>query len=204
MRRSGGVDGRNLVEKVGQPHEVFVIRQVQSPHGVVDHLVAYVDFLRQRLFGEAHDRSSEAQIFVKLILRVESEQSLALHAEHRLVFKSDADIGPGVDYALVGDGNNTHRIVDRIVAVFCQGDTSGCDDYRTTGNIHRVQSDCRASRRHIFSDERELVFVGKLPCDHKSRVVKLSVNVIFGDGFVADLFSQMLPERLSHREYDLA
>ena len=61
------------------------------------------------------DRTSESEILVELILRVETEERLALHGEHRLILQSDADICARVDYALVRYRHDTHGVIDRIV-----------------------------------------------------------------------------------------
>ena len=44
-----GVYRRHLVEKVCEPHEVLAVTEVQTPHSVVDDLVADIDLIGQRL-----------------------------------------------------------------------------------------------------------------------------------------------------------
>ena len=46
-RRLYGIDGGYLVEEIGQPHEACVVLCVETPHGVVDHLVADIHLFRE-------------------------------------------------------------------------------------------------------------------------------------------------------------
>lgn len=84
-RRCCGVDGRNLVQKICQPHEVGVVVEVDAPDGVVDGLVADVDLLGQSFLAEVHDGGADVEPFRELVVDVESEKRFPLCREHRLV-----------------------------------------------------------------------------------------------------------------------
>ena len=126
---SGGVDGGYLVEEVGQPHEVCAVAEVEAPHGVVDGLVAYVDFLGHAALAEMHHRRPQREVLVEAVLRVEAEQGLALHGEHGLVLERDADGGAGLDDALVGDGDDAHVVVDGVVGILRELHSARGDDH---------------------------------------------------------------------------
>ncbi len=143
-RWSRGIDGRHLVEQIGEPHELFVPAEVQSPHSIVDHLVAYVDLLRQSLFGKMQYGGTDSKVFVEPVLGVKSEKRLSLHREERLVLKRNANVGSCINYALVGNRNDAHTVVHRIIAVFNKRNSTGSNNNRTSRHIHGVQAYCRA------------------------------------------------------------
>ncbi len=78
-RGRGGVDGRYLVEKVGEPHELAIVGKVEAEHRVVDRLVADVDLFEQGFLREVEQGGAQVEVFVELILQVEAEERLALH-----------------------------------------------------------------------------------------------------------------------------
>ena len=80
-------------------------------------------------------------MLIEFVVQVEAEQRLALCAEHGLVLKGYVDTRTGIDYALVEDSNDTHVIVDGIVAVLNQSYASGSNYNRTTGHIHGIKPD---------------------------------------------------------------
>ena len=96
-----------------------------------------------------HDCGADIEILVDGVLKVQPEKRFSLHREKTLILKSYAYALPGVDYALVGDCNDTHCIVDRIIAVFHKLHPSGHYNDRASGHIHCVQSDLRARRSLI-------------------------------------------------------
>ena len=139
-RRLRCIDCRYFIEQVCQPHELSVIGQIQAKHGVVDHLVAYIDFLDKRFFGKMEQRTAYVKVFVELILQIQAEKGLTLCGEHRLVFEAYTDILPGVDNRLVGDCDYTHGIVHGIVGILCKLYTSRGHYYRTSRHIHGIES----------------------------------------------------------------
>ncbi len=140
-RGSSGIYCGHLVQKIREPHEVFVITQVEAEHSVVDHLVADVHLLRECLLGEIKHRGSQCEVFVETILRVKTHKRLALHTEHRLVFESHAHVSARIDNALIRDGDNAHAIIYGIVAIFSEHYSACHHHYRPSGHIHGIQSD---------------------------------------------------------------
>lgn len=186
-RRCCGVDGRNLVQKICQPHEVGVVVEVDAPDGVVDGLVADVDLLGQSFLAEVHDGGADVEPFRELVVDVESEKRFPLCREHRLVFESDVDALSRVDYRLVGDGHYAHGVVDRIVAVFGQHDASGGDDDRSARNVHGFEAYLRSVAGLIFAGEDEFVLCSELASYYEGAVVKFLIAVLLGQKGVVDL-----------------
>ena len=86
-RWRGGIDGGNLVEQIGEPHEIGLVRHPCSPNGVINNLITNGNFLGQCLFAIVHQSSAHMEIIVKGIIKVKSKQCLALSAKRRLVFQ---------------------------------------------------------------------------------------------------------------------
>ena len=63
---SRGIDSRHLVHKIGEPHEVLVVVEIEAPHGVVDHLITDVDLFCQRLLREIENRSPRVKFLLNL------------------------------------------------------------------------------------------------------------------------------------------
>ena len=190
-RRSCGVDRRDFVEPVGQPHEFGVVVEIDAPHGVVDDFVADVHLLGQRFLAIVEHGTSHGQVFIEFVAQVEAEQCLALHGEHRLVFERHVDALTGIDDALVGDGDDAHGIIDGVVAVFGQHHSAGGHHNRSAGHVHCIESDLRTCRCLIFADEHEFVFVGKLTGHDECGVVEFLIDIVAGKHRVADFFGQM-------------
>ena len=76
-----GIDRRNLVEKIGEPHEPGVISEIQPPYSVIDHLIADVHLFGESFFREVHYRGSDIEIIVETIIEVKPKKSLTLSAE---------------------------------------------------------------------------------------------------------------------------
>ena len=203
-RRLGGIDSRNLVEKIGEPHKFAVIGKIETHHGVVDGLVADVYFLQQRFFRKMQQCTADIEVLVDLILQVESKKRLALHGEHRLVLKRDTDVLTRVDDALVGDSDDTHGIVNGIVGVLGQTHAASHNHNRTAGNVQCIEPYLRARRRHILAFEDEFVFVGELSGHNNSGVVQLLIDITLGDGRVTYLLGEVAAERFRDRKNNLA
>ncbi len=201
---SRGIDSRHLVHKIGEPHEVLVVVEIEAPHGVVDHLITDVDLFCQRLLREIENRSPKGEILVEFILRVQTEQRLPLHAEERLVFESHADVGAGVYDALVGDGHDTHAVVYGIIAVFRQLHAPGSHHDRTTRHVHGSEPDCGPSRCLIFSGKREFVFISKLARHDERGIIKLLEDVLGSESRVPYFLFEMAAKRFGHRKDDFA
>ncbi len=143
---------------------------------------------------------TEIEPLVELILQVETHESLTLRGEHRLVFERHRNTLSGIDYALVGDGDYAHGVVDGIVGVFGEFHASGHYHYRPARHVHGVESNLRARRCLIFTRHDEFVLVGILACHNYSGVVQLLINVFVSERVVVDFRTQMRAERLNYRE----
>ncbi len=190
-RRRGGVDRGNLVEQIGEPHEVGVIRHVGAPNGVVHQLVANGHLLGEGLLAIVHECGAPVEVFVEGVVEVKAQQGLALSAECGLVFERHADAGAGVDDALVGDGDRTHAVVHGVVAVFGKGDAAGGDHHRAARHIHGVEPDHVARRGLILALEHKLVFILILPRHGERGVVQFLIHIVGGHGVVANHFLQV-------------
>ena len=76
-----------------------------------------------------HDGTSEGEVLVEVILPVQSQHGLALHAVGGVVFQRHLHVSASIEDALVENGHLTGRIVHAIVAAFGKRDTS-------SGNHH--------------------------------------------------------------------
>ena len=110
---------------------------------------------------------ADVEIFVELVLQVESEQCLALGGEKALVLECHADVLARVDNALVGDCDYAHGVVNGVVGVFRKPYASGHYHHGAAWNIHGVEPYLRACRSLVFAREHEFVLVGVLACHHE-------------------------------------
>ena len=69
-RRSCGIDGRNLVEQIGEPHKLGIIVHVHTPDGVVDQLFTDGHLLGDILLTIVHDGTTDVEVLVELIVQV--------------------------------------------------------------------------------------------------------------------------------------
>ena len=109
---------RQFVEHIRQPLRLLLPVDVEAPDGVLQRFVAHIDLRSQRLFGQMHHRTAQREVFGEVVLPVESEHRLALHAVTGIILERDADISASIDDALVEYGHLAGRIVDRVVAAF--------------------------------------------------------------------------------------
>ena len=203
-RRRCGIHRGYLVHNVGEPHKLVVIAEVQAPDGVVDGLGAYRHFLGDGTLGEVHHGGSDVEIFIELVVEVETEERFALSAEHRLVFHRHIDACSGIDDALVEDSYDTHVVIHRVVAVFGEGYTSGSYHHRASRHIHGVEPDLRAARSLIFAREHIFVLVLHLSSHGESGVIEFLEHKLVGDGRVVDFLLKPFAKRLYNRENHLA
>ena len=71
---------RQLVEHVGQPLRLGLPVQVQSPQGILQRFCTHGDFRCQRLFRQVLEGTADLEIFREVVLPVDTEHALALHA----------------------------------------------------------------------------------------------------------------------------
>ena len=84
-------------------------------------------------------RTANLEVLREVILPVEADHRLALHAIFRVRLQRDVDAGTCVDNALIEDGHLTGRVVDAIVGTFRQRDTACGDHHRTLRHIIGAQ-----------------------------------------------------------------
>ena len=131
LRGLRDVQQRQFVEHLRQPLALLFPVHVESPDGVVQRLVAHVHLGGHRLLGEVHQRTSHRKVLREVVLPVHAQHGLSLHAVAGIVFERHADVGAGIDDALVQDGHLAHRVVDGIVGAFLQGDTASSYHHRS-------------------------------------------------------------------------
>ena len=160
--RSNGIDSRNLVKQVGQPHELGVERHVHTPNRVVHQLATDRYLITNGFFAVVHHSGTNVEILVDGIIQVQTQQSLALHAEGGLVFQRHADVGARIDDTLVSDGHRTHGVIHRIVAVLGQGHTSGGYHNRSACHVGGIELDDATRTGLVLTRKDKLVFVTEL------------------------------------------
>ena len=195
-----GIHRRNLVEQVGEPHEVGLVRHIRTPNGVVHQFIANRHFFGQSLFAIVHQSGTHMEILVECVIQVKSHKGFALHAESGLVFHRHANICTGIDDALVGDSHRTHIIVHRIVAVFCQGHATGCHHHRAARHIHGVEPDHITCRCLIFTSHHILILVGILTSHRQCAIVKFLIHIFVSNSTTAHRLFQVATKWLNNRE----
>ena len=149
-------------------------------------------------------RGTDVKVARQLILQVEAQQGFALKREERLVFECYAYALAGVDNSLIGNGDDTHGVVDGIVRVLGKGNAACGDNNRASRHIHGVEPNLRAARGLIFAAEYEFVLVGELACHHQRGVIELRIAVLLGKYRVADFFGKVAAEWFRYRKDYLA
>ena len=109
-----------------------------------------------------HYGGTHVEVLIELVVKVESEQCFALGAVGGLVLEGDADVGTGIDDALVDYGHHAHIVVHRIVGVFGQRHAAGCHHHRSARHIHGIQAYLRTARSLIFALEHKFILILKL------------------------------------------
>ena len=151
-----------------------------------------------------HDRSTDHEVFVELVLQVGSEERFALERERALVLQFDIHVGTGLQDGGVKNSDRSHGVVDGVVDVLDEGRTASGDGDRAAGYVHRAQTNLAAVRTFVFSGEVEFVLLANLLSDYKCGVVQFLV-AIFADQarVIAQRGSQVFAEGLEYREDDL-
>ena len=68
--RCRGIDCRNFVQQVCEPHELGVVCHVEAENGIIYNFVAYVDLFGNGFFRKVHDCSPDIEVFIDGILQV--------------------------------------------------------------------------------------------------------------------------------------
>ena len=194
-----------LVEHVGEPLRLLLPVHVEAPDGVVEGLLAHGDLGGHGLFGEVHDGSAESEVLVEVVLPVQSEHGLSLHAVLGVVLVGCLHAGAGVEYALVEDGDLSRRVVHAVVAALLQLHASGRDLDGASWHVEGVERDDVGRRSLELTREQELVFLCNLSRHGLCRVIELVEAV--GVGHVAhalalEVSPQVAAEGLCRGEED--
>ena len=171
---------RNLVEHVGEPLRLLLPVQAEAPQRVVQRFLAHGHLRRQRLLVDVLQGAAERQVLREVVLPVDAEHRLALHAVVAVRLQRDVDVRAGIDDALVQDGHLAGRVVNTVVGALLQGDTAGGDDDGALRHVVGAQRDDVGARTLILSHELELVLLGGLLGNGLRRVVELVEHVLVG------------------------
>ena len=111
---------RQFVEHVGKPLRLGLPVDVQAPQGVLQRLATHSHLRRQGLFAQVLQRTTNLEVLREVVLPIDAEHALSLHAVVVVAFQRDVDVCACVDDALIEDGHFTGRVVHGIVAAFGQ------------------------------------------------------------------------------------
>ena len=140
-RWCGEIQERQFVENVCQPLRFFLPVQVDAPQRVVQRLGAHVHLCRESLFGEVLECSGELEVFREGIFPVDAHHRLALLSVVGVAFERYVDRRPGVENALVEDGDLSGVVVNAVVAAFAEHHASCRDDDRTSRHVDSPEGD---------------------------------------------------------------
>ena len=186
VRWGSGIDPRNAVDGIGQPHEVLVPLEVEAIYCVVDWDIARCYFLGQRLLMQVDDRCPEGEVLREVVLRIKTHHRLSLQAVFRLVFEADTHVGATLYDALVEYGHHTHCVIDRIVGVLDQSRASRSDSHRASCHIHCTEVDLCSTRCRVFTFQAEFVLLCYLLSLCQCAVIELLIAVSVGKGIAAE------------------
>ena len=124
LRRLLGVYPGKLVDELGDEGHFVTVVHIKAPDGVAGGLVAKVVFLRQWLLMQVHDRASNVEVFIHLIVQVQPQHPLGGHAEG-VILRTHTDGSARSQNTLVDDTHRTHGVVDRVVNILYQWHSSG-------------------------------------------------------------------------------
>ena len=179
-RRCGTVQQGQLVEHVGEPLRLGLPVDVQTPQGVLQRLGAHGNLGGERLLGEMLQRTANLEVLGEVVLPVDTEHSLALHAVVVVRLQRHTDVGTGIDDALVEDGHLTGRVVDGIVAAFRQQHAAGRHAYGTLRYIVSTQRDDVGRSALVLTYQTEAVLVRHLAGSGLGGVVQLVEGILLG------------------------
>ena len=179
-----------------------------APKEVLQGLVADGHFGGEGLLGEILHGAADGEVLVHLVVEVEAEHRLALHAVGVVALHRSVDGGAGVENALIDDGHTAHVVVHRVVLVLHEGDAAGGHHHGAGGNIGDAEINLSGSRSGVASHEHELVLLGQLlgcyACGVVERPVGVEPDGVLADAFLTHEGLQLVGEGLLHREVDAA
>ena len=202
VRWCSGIQQRQRIDGFGQPRRLVAIGGIHAPNGVGNRFVAYFGFGYQRHFREVHNRAAQRKFFVERIFQMGADQCFALCVEQRLIFERHINRCPRSQNRLVENGYRSHRVIDRVIDIFRQCGTTGCNYHRSARHIHGAQLNLAARTRLIFTRQAKFIFLGQFAGYHQRRIVQLLKHIFIGYGIVTNGFAQMRTERFDHRKND--
>ena len=192
----------DFVYQVGQPLAFFFPREVDTPQGVFQRFFSHVYFCGERLFVQEHERPTEREVLAHVVLQVESYERFALHAVVVVAFKVHAHVRTCVDDALVDDGHHAHGVIHRVVLVLHQRYPAGRDGHGALWHVHGSEADFGTVVSLVLSGEQEFVLFRYLLGHGLGGVVQCVETILFGQGFIVQIFTQVASERFGHGEID--
>ena len=175
----GDVEQGQLVEHVGEPLALLFPVEVDAPQRVVERLGSHGHLGGEGLLGEMAQRTAHLEVLAEVVFPVDAEHGLPRLAVVGIAFRRHLHLRPGVEDALVEDGDLAGRIVDGVVAAFGEGDAAGCHHHRTLGHVVGAERDDVGRRATELAHEHILVFFGYLLGDGLRGVVEFGIAVFF-------------------------
>ena len=160
------VQERYLVQHVRQPLAFLLPVDVEAHEGVVDGLRTHRHLRCEALLREVLQRTAQLEVLREVILPVQTQHRLALHAVVGLALKRHVDVRARIDEALIEDGNLSRAIVNGVVGAF--------------GELCAACRYYHAALRHIVGSEGDDVGRRALELSHKLEAVAL--RVLLGGG----------------------
>ena len=160
------VQERYLVEHVRQPLAFLLPVEVEANEGVVDGLRTHRHLRREALLREVLQRTAQLEVLREVILPVQAQHRLALHAVVGLALQRHVDVRAGIDETLIEDGNLSGAVVNGVVGAL--------------GELCAASRHYHAALRHVVGSKGDDVGRRALELSHKLEAVAL--RVLLGGG----------------------
>ena len=151
-----------------------------------------------------HQCAAYVEVVVEGIVQVQAQQSLALLAEGGLVFERHADVGAGINDALVGDSHRSHCVVNSIVTVLGKYHSTGTHHHRAARHVGSIKADGVLVGSLILTLQHKLVLVLHLLGIGQLHGVELLIHILVGNSIVTNHLAQVRAKRLHNGENHLA
>ena len=198
------MDEGEAVDEVGEPLTLLFPRHVEPPDGVVEGFAAHGHFVGEGLFAEVHDGAAHLEVAGKVVLEVEAQHRLALHAVVGVRFERAVDGRAGIKDTLVENFDDARIVVDGVVRAFGEALPSGRHHHAALWDVGSTELDFIVFRSLVLPRDDKLVVLRNLSGDGVGGVVKFGVGVTFRDGGITNDLGQMATERFDHGEIDTA
>ena len=146
-----------------------------------------------------HQRTSQLQVLVEVVLPVHTHHGIALHAVVSVRLQRHVHVCTCIDNALVQDGHLARRVVHRVVTALLQGHATSCHHHRTLGHVVGSQRDDIGTRSLELSCQDKFVFLCRLLGYGLRRVIQFVKHILVGHAAQSSLFqlaAQVVTERL--------